>query len=58
VVKKRGRPTDSPKRFVVRSRVDAETFQILQDYCEKKNKNISEALRDAIHALDGARSTP
>ncbi len=49
---KRGRPTDNPKRFVVRSRVDMETYQLLKNYCEKKNKTISEALRDAIHTLD------
>lgn len=49
--KKMGRPTDNPKRFEVKARVDGETFKILDDYCKQNSKNKSEGVRDGIHRL-------
>jgi len=49
--KKMGRPTNSLKRHDIRVRVNDETFEILQNYCEKEGKNKAEAIRDGIHRL-------
>ncbi len=49
--KKMGRPTDNPKRYEVKARVNNVTLQILDDYCAKNNKNRAEGIRDGIHKL-------
>ena len=52
--KKMGRPTDSPKRHEVKTRVNDTTLKILDDYCTAENKNRAEGLRDGIHRLKEA----
>ncbi len=49
--KKMGRPTDNPKTLEVKARVDEETYNILTDYCERKNINRAQGVRDAVHKL-------
>ena len=49
--KKMGRPTDSPKRHEVSARVDDETLEILDDYCNQNKKNRAQGIRDGIHRL-------
>jgi len=46
-----GRPTDNPKRHEIKARVDDETYQILNDYCEEKTKSKAEGIRDGIKKL-------
>ena len=49
--KKMGRPTESPKRYEVKARVDEKTLKILDDYCNENNKNRAEGIRDGIDRL-------
>lgn len=49
--KKMGRPTDEPKPHKVSARLTDEGLKILDDYCEKKNINRPEGIRQAITHL-------
>ena len=49
--KKMGRPTDSPKIYDVKTRLDEPTMQILQGYCQATGRNRAEAIRDGIRLL-------
>lgn len=46
-----GRPTDNPKPFRVGVRLDSETKEILDKYCEKKQVTPSEAVKRGIKKL-------
>ena len=46
-----GRPTDNPKRTQVAVRFDAETLEILDDYCEEKKVSRAEGTRRAVRKL-------
>lgn len=46
--KKMGRPTDSPKVFMLRVKMDKETLAKLDECCEILGKNRSEFVREAI----------
>jgi hypothetical protein len=46
-----GRPTDSPKRHVVRTHIDDDALKILDDYCTEHNKKRAEGVRDGIYLL-------
>ena len=47
-----GRPTDNPKRYEAKARVDDETYRILNVYCEKKKaKSKAEGIREGIKRL-------
>ena len=50
--KKMGRPTDNPKPNKVTIRMDNNTLEKLDNYCEKHNIERSEGVRQAIHKLD------
>lgn len=43
-----GRPTDSPKVFMLRVKMDKETLAKLDECCEILGKNRSEFVREAI----------
>ena len=49
--KKMGRPTDSPKRHEVKTRIDDAALKILNDYCSEHSKNRAEGVRDGIYLL-------
>ena len=49
--KKMGRPTDSPKRHIVKAHVDDAVLKILDDYCAEHNKKRAEGVRDGIYRL-------
>lgn len=51
LVKKMGRPTDSPKVKQIGTRVDAETLQILEKYCEQESIPQNEGVRRGIKKL-------
>ncbi len=46
--KKVGRPTDSLKNYMLRTRMDSETVQMLDVVCGAKQKTRSEVVRDGI----------
>ena len=46
-----GRPTDCPKPVRMGVRIDPETLCQLDDYCEKHNMVLSEAVRLAVNRL-------
>lgn len=47
-----GRPkSENPKSEAIHIRVDAETREILRDYCEQENVPKTEAVRRGIHKL-------
>lgn len=46
--RKMGRPTDSPKDYMLRVRLDAETLKMLDACCEKQNASRSEVVRNGI----------
>lgn len=46
--RKMGRPTDSPKDYMLRVRLDAETLMMLDACCEKQNVSRSEIVRKGI----------
>lgn len=47
--KKLGRPTDSPKTFMLRVKMDKETLTELDECCKVERTNRSEFVRRAIH---------
>ena len=47
--KKMGRPTDSPKTFMLRVKMDKDTLGKLDKCCETENTNRSEFVRKSIH---------
>jgi len=47
--KKMGRPTDSPKTFMLRVKMDKDTLDKLDECCKVKNINRSEFVRKSIH---------
>lgn len=49
--KKMGRPTSDPKPHRLQTRVNDEELKILEDYCKRKEKSKTEALRDGVKAL-------
>lgn len=49
--KKKGRPTTNPKRDRIAVRLDAESKEILDQYCEQKDVNKMEAARRGIKKL-------
>lgn len=49
--KKRGRPTDNPKRIKVTAKLDVESKEILDAYCSEKNVSMMEAIRRGIKKL-------
>ena len=51
VAKKLGRPTDNPKFNPVHVRLDEETTNILEEYCEQENVAKTEAIRRGIKKL-------
>lgn len=50
--KKRGRPTDNPKPYRIAVKMDAQTKEILDRYCEQENVNQMEAARRGIRKLE------
>lgn len=46
-----GRPTDNPKEERITVRLDAESVQILNDYCNEKNIARADAVREGIKRL-------
>lgn len=46
---KMGRPTDSPKDYMLRVRLDKETLIKLDECCEAKKITRSEIVRNGIH---------
>ncbi len=46
--KKMGRPTDSPKNFMLRVKMDKVTLQKLDECCKIQNVNRSEFVRNNI----------
>ena len=51
--KKMGRPTDSPKTFMLRVKMDKDTLEKLDKCCELENTNRSEFVRNSIHEKYG-----
>lgn len=49
--KKMGRPTENPKPYRIAVRLDEETKEILDKYCEQENTNQMEAARRGIRKL-------
>ena len=49
--KKRGRPTDNPKRHRIAVKMDDENKEILDRYCAEKQVNMMEAARRGIRKL-------
>ncbi len=47
--KKMGRPTDSPKTFMLRVKMDKGTLEKLDKCCKAESKNRSEFVRNLIH---------
>lgn len=48
VAKKSGRPTDSPKDYMLRVRLDSETLEKLDKCCDVENLSRSEIVRQSI----------
>ncbi len=46
-----GRPTDNPKQTRITVRLDRESSQILQKYCETKHVDRAEAIRLGVKKL-------
>lgn len=49
--KKRGRPTDNPKKYRIAVKLDEESKDILEEYCQQENVNKMEAARRGIKRL-------
>lgn len=49
--KRRGRPTDNPKPYRIAVKMDKETKEILDSYCQQKGVNQMEAARRGIRKL-------
>lgn len=47
--KKMGRPTDSPKTFMLRVKMDKDTLDKLDKCCELEHTNRSAFVRKSIH---------
>ena len=50
--RKRGRPTDNPKPYRIAVKMDAQTKDILERYCEQEKVNQMEAARRGIRKLE------
>lgn len=48
---KMGRPTDNPKTYQIAIRLDKESREILEKYCEEKKIKKGEAIRRGIMLL-------
>lgn len=48
---KRGRPTDNPKKYRIAVKLDEESKNILDKYCQQENVNKMEAARRGIKKL-------
>lgn len=48
VAPKMGRPTDSPKDYMLRVRLDAQTLAMLDACCEENGTSRSEVVREGI----------
>lgn len=46
--KKSGRPTESPKDYMLRVRMDSDTLKKLDECCKKENLSRSEVVRASI----------
>lgn len=46
-----GRPTENPKKHQIMVRLDEETEQIVNDYCEQENVTKAEAMRRGARKL-------
>ncbi|HMM05430.1 MAG TPA: ribbon-helix-helix domain-containing protein [Clostridiales bacterium] len=51
--KKMGRPTDSPKTFMLRVKMDKDTLEKLDKCCEMEDTNRSEFVRKSIREKYG-----
>ena len=51
--KKLGRPTDNPKTFMLRVKMDKDSIFQLDECCKVMNMNRSEFVRDMIHKKFG-----
>ena len=51
--KKMGRPTDSPKTFMLRVKMDKDTLNKLDECCKIEKTNRSEFVRKSIHEKYG-----
>lgn len=49
--KRRGRPTDNPKPYRIAVKMDKETKEILDSYCQQQSVNQMEAARRGIRKL-------
>lgn len=49
---RKGRPTDNPKPYKITVRLDEQSKVILDAYCEQKNVNQMEAVRQGIKRLE------
>lgn len=49
--KKAGRPTDNPKPYKIAVKLDQESKDILDSYCEQESVSIMEAARRGIKRL-------
>lgn len=49
---KKGRPTDNPKPYKISTRIDEESKEILDKYCEQENVPQMEAVRRGIKKLE------
>lgn len=47
-----GRPTDNPKPYKITVRLDAESHETLERYCEQEHIERGEAVRRGIKKLD------
>lgn len=48
---KKGRPTDNPKEERITVRLDADSSQILDEYCKKTGYSRAEAVRQGVKEL-------
>ena len=49
---KMGRPTNNPKNNRITVRLYNDTFNKLNNYCERENINYTDAIRNLIKTLD------
>lgn len=49
--KKIGRPTENPKSKPIHIRLDKQSEEILEKYCNQKNVSRAEAVRQGIYKL-------
>lgn len=48
---KKGRPTDNPRPNKISIRINDESVKTLEDYCQQKNVNKTEAIERGIKRL-------